>query len=321
VEEEQGRRVEAMIAFGPIPSRRLGRSLGLNIIPPKVCTYSCVYCQVGLTSKLRIRREDFYSPEMILQAVEQKVNDVRESIDFLTFVPDGEPTLDRQIGRTIGLLKQLGIRIAVITNASLLWREDVKHDLQEADWVSLKVDSVKESVWRRINRPHRSLRLSWIMDSMLKFAATYRGELNTETMLVRTINDRAQDAEELAVFLSRLAPEKAYLSAPTRPPAEPWVLPPTDRALTIFYQVLSKSLRGVELLVSDEGNEFVSTGNAEEDLLNIVAVHPMREEAVGEFLTRAHADWSQIERLLERRRLLKIEYAGTTFYTRPLPRR
>jgi wyosine [tRNA(Phe)-imidazoG37] synthetase (radical SAM superfamily) len=159
------------------------------------------------------------------------------------------------------------------------------------------------------------------MDSMLKFAATFSGSLNTETMLVRTINDRAQDAEELAAFLSRLAPERAYLSAPTRPPAEPWVQPATDRALTIFYEVLSKSLRRVELLVSDEGNEFVSTGDAEEDLLSIVAVHPMREEAVGEFLKRAHTDWSRIEQLLESGRLLRIEHDGTTFYTRPLPRR
>ena len=313
-----------MIAFGPIPSRRLGKSLGINMIPPKVCTYSCVYCQVGLTPTMQTHREAFYDPDRLLKEVEAKLNEVRasgESIDYLTFVPDGEPTLERHLGRQIRLLKRFGIKIAVITNASLIWREDVRTDLLEADWVSIKVDTVKEVLWRRVNRPHRSLRLPWILDGMMDFAAMFGGDLNTETMLVGAINDSPEDAEELAAFLSSLAPDRAYISVPTRPPAVEWVEPPSDRSLTAFHLVLSKSLQGVEYLVSYEGNEFFSTGDAEEDLLSIAAVHPMREEAVRELLSRAQADWSRLERLLERGFLLKTDYQNTTFYTRPLPRR
>jgi len=311
------------LVFGPIPSRRLGRSLGLNMIPAKVCTYSCVYCQVGLTLKMQAHREAFYDPETLVREVEERVNNVRasgEAIDYLTFVPDGEPTLERYLGREIRLLKRFG-KIAVITNASLIWREDVRRDLLEADWVSLKVDAVNEPLWRRINRPHRSLRLSWIMEGMVDFATTYSGILNTESMLIRGINDQPKEAEELAGFLSQLRPEKAYISVPTRPPAVAGVLPPSERSLTIFYQVLSKRIPGVEYLVSYEGNEFVSTGDAEEDLLSILAVHPMREEAVRELLSRAQADWSRVDRLLRQGLLLKTEYEKTTFYTRPLPQR
>jgi len=117
------------IAFGPIPSRRLGRSLGINNIPPKTCTYSCVYCQLGETSKITVKRCYFYKPEDVLRSVEAKVHEAiskNEEIDYLTFVPDGEPTLDINIGREITLLKRIGIPIAVITNASLLWLSDVR---------------------------------------------------------------------------------------------------------------------------------------------------------------------------------------------------
>ncbi|HIC92765.1 MAG TPA: radical SAM protein, partial [Anaerolineae bacterium] len=127
-----------MKAFGPVPSRRLGRSLGVNNIPPKVCTYSCVYCQLGRTTGMQVKRQTFYRPGELLRDVEEKVRSARgagEAIDYLTFVPDGEPTLDLGLGRAIELLRPLGIKIAVLTNASLLWREDVREELMRADWV------------------------------------------------------------------------------------------------------------------------------------------------------------------------------------------
>jgi len=132
------------IAYGPVPSRRLGRSLGINNIPPKVCSYSCVYCQLGNTTDMPVERESFYKAEELAQSVKQKVKQARERdepIDYLTFVPDGEPTLDRNLGKEIELLKPLNIKIAVITNASLIWRQDIRKDLQKADWVSLKVET------------------------------------------------------------------------------------------------------------------------------------------------------------------------------------
>ena len=144
-----------MIVFGPVPSRRLGRSLGINNIPPKMCTYSCVYCQLGRTMKMQVERSAFYRPEDILRGVQNKVEKAKEAgepIDYLTFVPDGEPTLDVDLGREIELLRPLGIKIAVITNSSLMWRKDVREDLMRADWVSLKMDSAREAVWRRPGR-------------------------------------------------------------------------------------------------------------------------------------------------------------------------
>jgi wyosine [tRNA(Phe)-imidazoG37] synthetase (radical SAM superfamily) len=131
-----------MIAFGPVPSRRLGRSLGINNIPAKVCTYSCVYRQVGRTDTLQVERCPFYEPDEIFKIVREQVmkaNKKSESIDYLTFVSNGEPTLDVNLSGEIDQLKSMGIKIAIITNASLVFREDVRADLMKADWVSLKM--------------------------------------------------------------------------------------------------------------------------------------------------------------------------------------
>ena len=268
-----------MIAFGPVPSRRLGRSLGINSIPPKICTYSCVYCQLGRTLKMEVDRRAFYEPEMVVSDVADKVARTRqagEAIEYLTFVPDGEPTLDINLGREIERLKPLGLPIAVISNASLIWRKDVRQDLVDADWVSLKVDAVEEAAWRQIDRPHGSLDLSSIMAGLLAFAREYRGKLVTETMLVAGVNDGNGGLKALAGFLARLQPDRAYLSIPTRPPAEPWALPPDEQTVNRAYQILREEVEQVRYLIGYEGNAFAFTGDVEEDLLSITAVHPMR---------------------------------------------
>jgi wyosine [tRNA(Phe)-imidazoG37] synthetase (radical SAM superfamily) len=308
-----------MIAFGPVPSRRLGRSLGINNIPPKVCTYSCVYCQLGRTIKMQVERSAFYEPEEILRDVQTKVERAKEAgepINYLAFVPDGEPTLDANLGREIGMLRSLGIKIAVITNSSLIWREDVREDLMEADWVSLKMDSVRAEGWRRINRPQGTLQLTAILDGALKFAQAFRGELATETMLVEDVNEGDDHISEVADFLARLRPASAYLAIPTRPPAEEWVQLPSEEVINRAYHILSERVNQVEYLIGYEGSAFAFTGNVEEDLLSITSVHPMREDAVSEFLARAKVDWPIVHKLVDRGQLIKTEYEGKWFYVR-----
>ena len=310
-----------MIAFGPVPSRRLGRSLGVNNIPPKKCTYSCVYCQVGAIGKIQLERRELYRPEIIVQEVEEKVKKTREqgeSIDYLAFVPDGEPTLDIHLGDEIDLLHPFGVKIGVISNASLIWRQDVRKDLMKADWVSLKVDSVDKKIWRRINRPHHDLQLPLIQEGILQFAREYTGELVTETMLVKNVNDSVDHIKDVANFLAQLRPARAYLSIPTRPPAEKRVHPPGEEVLNRAYQILSSCLEDVECLFGYEGNAFSLTGNVEADLLGIVSVHPMREEAVQEFLTKAGKDWSLVRKLINQNLLFETEYEGQKYFMRRL---
>jgi wyosine [tRNA(Phe)-imidazoG37] synthetase (radical SAM superfamily) len=270
---------------------------------------------------MSVERRTFYEPEEIVRDVRDKVEKAKaagEPIDYLTFVPDGEPTLDVNLGREIELLKPLGIKIAVITNASLIWRDDVREDLMQADWISLKVDAVRESIWRRVDRPRRSLRLAAILDGALRFGRAYQGELTTETMLVEDVNDSEDLIQEISSFLVRLQPAVAYVSIPIRPPAEEWVHSPDEEAINRAYQILSSKVRRVEYLIGYEGNAFASTGDVEEDLLSITAVHPMREDAVNEYLARAEASWPVVRELVARGQLVETEYRGRTFYVRKL---
>ena len=310
------------IIYGPVPSRRLGHSLGINNIPPKMCSYSCIYCQLGKTVNMQVERQTFYEPSEIAHSVREKVKQVRERgepIDYLTFVPDGEPTLDANLGKEIELLNSLDIKIAVITNASLIWREDVRQDLQKADWVSLKVDTVSKEIWHRINRPQKSLNLEVILDGMLKFADAFEGTLTTESMLIQGINDNSKEIERVANFLAGLKPDKAYLAIPTRPPAVTTVTAASEQVINMAYQIFSKKLSNVEYLIGYEGNAFAFTGNVEDDLLSITSVHPMREEAVVEFLRKAGTGWGVVKKLIEDGSLVVVEYGGKKFYMRKLP--
>ena len=307
------------LTFGPVPSRRLGRSLGINNIPPKICTYACVYCQLGRTLEMSWLRRPFYEPEDILQAVQAKVRlaaAAGEPIDYLTFVPDGEPTLDSRLGQAIDLLRPLGIPIAVISNASLIGDARVRADLSKADWVSLKMDAVTEAIWRRIDRPAHVLSLAEILDGALEFASSFDGDLATETMLVAGINDIPPTITDTAAFIARLQPSTAYLAIPTRPPAEAWVHPPDEATINRAYQIFSQRVAHAEYLIGYEGNAFASTGDAAEDLLAITAVHPMREDAVDEFLARAGVDWPIVHALVAQGRLVEMGYEGRTFYVR-----
>jgi wyosine [tRNA(Phe)-imidazoG37] synthetase (radical SAM superfamily) len=309
------------LVYGPVPSRRLGRSLGINNIPPKICSYSCIYCQLGKTLMTEVEPRLFYKTARIVERVTEKLKQAKKKgqlIDYLTFVPDGESTLDVNLGKEIDVLKGLGVRIAVITNGSLLWREDVRKNLLKADWLSLKVDAVDEKTWRRIDRPNKLLNLDAILQGMLKFAKSFRGELTTETMLIKGVNNDTGRIMKVADFLKKLEPDIAYLAIPTRPPAER-VEPATEQVINTAYQIFKERLSNVEYLIGYEGNAFASTGNAVEDLLSISAVHPMREEAVAELLKNAGVGWDTIHELVKSGNLISLEYQGKKFYMRKLP--
>jgi len=310
---------ERLIAFGPVPSRRLGHSLGINNIPPKICTYSCIYCQLGRTNNLQVERKEFYKPIDIKNAVNNKVQEVRgrkETIDYLTFVTDGEPTLDTNLGKEIRLLKPLEIKIAVITNASLLWMKDVRDELSKADWVSVKIDAISQDIWRKINRAHGTLKLDTILQGILNFSREFKGELATESMLIQNVNDSYDEVEKIADFIGKLNPKKSYISIPTRPPAEKWTISADEFDINVGYQIFKERGIDVELKTGYEGNAFAFSGNVEKDLLSITSVHPMRQDSVRKLLSKARADWDIINKLIKDDKLSEVKYKDKKFYIR-----
>jgi len=266
---------------------------------------------------MSIERKEFYSPEVIVDEVIRRVNQLRndnEQIDYISFVPDGEPTLDINLGKIIGLLKPLGINIAVITNSSLLWDEEVRDDLLLADWVSVKIDSVDERVWHKINRPYGKLDLQEILHGVKLFRSSFKGTLVTETMLVKGLNDNEESLHNVANFLKVLNPDKSYILVPTRPPAEKFVEPPSEENLNIAYQIFNSIINNVEFLTVGEGTDFSFSSNAEKELLSILSVHPMRKDAVEIYLEKGNSDWHIIENLINKCVLKEVKYFGNTFF-------
>jgi len=311
--------VTKMTVFGPVPSRRLGRSLGINNIPFKHCSYSCIYCQLGRTIPRSIERRPFHRPEDLLWRVTDKLEEAsraNEPVDYLTFDSDGEPCLDSNLGQEIEMLKPLGIKIAVITNASLITQDDVIDALMLADFVSLKIDTLDETIWHMVNRPSMRIQLDSIKTGIRRLAAYFRGELTTETMLVRDINDHDASLESVADFHAQLHAAKAYLTVPTRPPSEKWVSPPDDDVLARALRIFQARNCNVELLGDDGAGQYSSTGKPGDDLLSITAVHPMSEQETERFLARAGADPSIIQDLIAQGLLQHIQQGARGFYRR-----
>lgn len=274
---------------------------------------------------MEIERRSFYPPGLVFEEVKRKVEEAKEKgehIDYLTFVPDGEPTLDANLGKEIEMLKSLNIPLAILTNSSLIWREDVREDLLKLDFVSLKLDAVTEDLWRKVDRPHKSLKLDKILEGMLEFRKEFKGKLVTETMLIDGIN-YGDEFKKIAKFLRKLNPDIAYIAVPTRPPWEKWVKPAREEVINLAFQTFAEAIgeEKVEYLIGYEGNAFAFTGNVEEDILSIAAVHPMREDALKELLKKANAEWDVVEKLIAEGKLIELEYGGKRFYMRKLKSR
>lgn len=267
------------------------------------------------------QRGEYFDPEELGKEVLDGIQSLREEnehIDYLTIVPDGEPTLDINLGKLIDILKTSGIKIAVITNSTLLDDPSVRHDLSKADLVSIKVDSVIEKTWKKIDRPYGRIKLGSILDGIRKFTEGYDGKVFTETMLVKDLNDDIENSRKTADFLASIDPDRSYLSIPTRPPAENWVAPPPLENINTAFQIFKEAGLTVEYLIGYEGNEFAFTGNIEQDILSITSVHPMRADAIEEFLLKAGGEMRIIDDMVLKGSLVALDYQNKRFYLRNL---
>lgn len=213
------------IAFGPVPSRRLGRSLGIDVIPFKTCTYDCIYCQLGPTRRLSVRRRPFRRLQEVVAAVEEALED-RPEVDVLTFSGSGEPTLQLALKPMIRALKaRFPLPVAVLTNGALLYRADVRDELRDADLVLPSLDAWTEEMFQAINRPHPGLRLGAILEGLVAFRKVFPGKLWLEVLLVSGINDDPKALPGLVQWVERIRPDRVHINTVIRPPSEPWARP------------------------------------------------------------------------------------------------
>ena len=293
--------------YGVVPSRRLGKSLGVNVIPRKTCSYSCVYCQLGRTTNKTIERKSYFPKKDILEEIVKVVKETEKSgksFDYITFVGEGEPTLCKDLGWLIEKSKEFG-KVAVITNGSLLFDEDVRNELAECDVVIPSLDAADQKTFLRINRPVR-LSIDKIIEGMIEFRKIFRNELSIEVMLVKDYNDSNAVLSKIKNALERINPDKVYLMTFTRPPAEK-VEPASNSRLLQAYSIIGEKLN-VELIINPEQGEFWI--NSLDDLISILKRHPMRKDQIEGFLKKLNLDIKTIKNL----GVKEVKYKDNTFF-------
>jgi wyosine [tRNA(Phe)-imidazoG37] synthetase (radical SAM superfamily) len=308
--------------YGPVPSRRLGQSLGIDTIPLKTCNWNCVYCQLGRTIPLTNERKAYFPNEEILAEV--KVALARHQpgdIDWLTFVGSGEPTLHNGLGWLILKVKLLtDLPIAIITNGSLLYLPEVRRDLSWADAVMPSLDAGTADLYRQLNRPHPDVTFARLIEGLTTFRQEYEGKLWIEVMLIRGLNDTKVALQEIATVLRRIRPDEVHLNLPSRPPAETWVRPADEEGLMRARAILGD----IATVVHPAEGCFDLSGfeTAVEAIIGIITRHPMRQEE----LERTLARWAP-GRVREALADLKasgqaqvVERYGTRFWSASLSR-
>lgn len=272
--------------FGPVPSRRLGQSLGIDTIPLKTCNWNCVYCQLGRTQPLTNKRIDYYPKEEILQEIQESLNShPAGEIDWVTFVGSGEPTLHANIGWLIRQVKKIThLPVAVITNGSLLNLAEVREDLLIADAVLPSIDAGTPDLYRQINRPHPALPYESFIEGLINFQREYQGNLWIEVMLVRGLNDTEDALWAIAGALAKIKPDEVHINQPTRPPVETWVQPPDEDGI-----IRARAILGVfSKVVHPAEGSFDLSGydNPLDAIVSIITRHPMRQEQIERSFTQ-----------------------------------
>jgi wyosine [tRNA(Phe)-imidazoG37] synthetase (radical SAM superfamily) len=272
--------------FGPVPSRRLGQSLGIDTIPLKTCNWNCLYCQLGRTVPLVNQRRNYFLPEAILAEVQLALAAHRPGeIDWITFVGSGEPTLHASIGLLIRQVKTLtDVPVAVITNGSLLYRPEVRQELLAADAVLPTLDAGDADLYRKINRPWPELTFERLVDGLIAFRREYTGKLWIEVMLVKGLNDSEEALRAIARVVHRLQPDQVHINLPTRPPAETWVQPADEEGLMRATAILGDIASVVH---PAEGTfDLCGCANLIDAIVGIITRHPMREAELRQALER-----------------------------------
>jgi wyosine [tRNA(Phe)-imidazoG37] synthetase (radical SAM superfamily) len=266
--------------YGPVPSRRLGKSLGVDPIPLKTCNWNCVYCQLGRTIPLTNERKEYFPRQEILAEVEDSLTTHQNGeIDWITFVGSGEPTLHKGLGWMIREVKNISdLPVAVITNGALFYLPEVRQELLSADAVLPSLDAGKPWLYRKINRPHPDITFERLLNGLVAFRNEYSGKLWVETMLIHGLNDSRQPLIDIADTIHKIKPDEVHINLPTRPPVETWVQPPDDESLMRAQAILGD----IALVVHPASGTFDIRGyeTITDGVIAILTRHPMHEDVL-----------------------------------------
>ena len=302
--------------YGPVPSRRLGRSLGIDLIPSKTCNFQCIYCQLGKTTFFTNKRTNFFPKEYIIFEIREAIKQFENEIDYITFVGSGEPTLYKDIEELILITKKLSKKpVCVITNGALLYDPKVRNALMLADVVLPSLDAGDEKLFIKINRPHPSIKYDDVIQGFIEFRKNYKGKFWIEIMIMKGINDSRNELIKLKEKVDLLMPDRIDINVPIRPPAENWVKIPDKNITALLNEVFGEY---TDIHYPEMGKFYLYSSDFENEFLSIIERHPMRQDQIIETFSSQNFNEEEIlQRLkaLEYQRMIeKIMYNNKIFW-------
>jgi len=301
--------------YGPVPSRRLGRSLGIDLVPYKTCTYDCVYCQLGRTTNKTVERKEYVAIDETTAELVQRLSDI-DVPDYITLSGSGEPTLNSGIGDLVRCIKQTtDIPVAVLTNGSLLWMRGLQDELMAADLVIPSLDAGDENLFRYANRPHSSIPFGQMVDGVAEFTKRFKGQLWLEVFLLGGVTGIPVEVEKIAAAVRRIAPARVQLNTVSRPPAEDFAFPVDQDQLEQFRQFFSGAVDvvGGGRASTYRGKRFKTA--ADETILALLRRRPctIRDVSAGLRIIASKAT-KRLHVLNEQGLVRSVQEGGLVFY-------
>lgn len=299
--------------YGPVPSRRLGFSLGVDLVPYKTCSFNCIYCQLGKTTNKTTERKEYIPKDTILSQLDEILK-TKQAIDYITFSGSGEPTLNLSIGELIREAKKMTqIKVAVLTNGSLLSDQMLRTELCAADLVIPSLDAATPETFNRINRPHPSLEFDRVITGLLKFREEFKGTIWLEVMLVKEINDNIKEIGLFKSIISKINPDRIQLNTVVRPPTEEYCLPMKESDLERIKNSFGKRCEIIPEFKAKAKRAYLE--NVEEQILELVRRRPCTPSDISASLGIHLNEVIKLLSLLQKDNKVKyVEYRNKGYY-------
>ncbi|MFX1479971.1 MAG: radical SAM protein [Promethearchaeota archaeon] len=302
--------------YGPVPSRRLGRSLGIDPIPSKTCNFQCIYCQLGRTNIFTNEIRSYIPQDEIISEMKKAIRQNENKFDYITFVGSGEPTLCLDLRELISEARHLSIKpICVITNGALLSRKDVRNTLMLADVVLPGLDAGDEKMFIKINRPHPQIKYNSVIEGFIDFKKKFKGKFWIEIMVMKGINDSKEELIKIKEKLDLIMPDRIDINVPIRPPTEKWVKIPDKSVIYTLNEVFGNY---ANFNFPEMGQFGFYSSDFKNELLNIIERHPMRQDQI--IKTFFSKDFTkkkilnQLKKLESEKKIMKSSYYGKIFW-------
>lgn len=305
--------------YGPVPSRRLGRSLGIDLVPHKTCSYDCIYCQLGSTTVKTLERDAYGDVDDMVQEVQRRLNSCASPPDYIGIAGSGEPTLNSHVGRLIEKVKTItSVPVAVLTNGSLLWMPEVRDDLMRADVVLPSLDAGDGPSFERVNRPHPDLSFAEMVEGIASFTGSFAGEVWLEVLLVADVTGVPEEAAKIATLAEYIAPTRIQLNTVCRPP--------TERSALAVADADMRALKGlfpgeVDIISHDPGISTAALpteGPSDDEIMTLLQRRPCTASDVADGLGMHINDAiKRLDMLVTTARVTTTVMDDRTFFTVP----